>query len=179
MTQTQRPVFERISGGGERTNWPGFLSAKLEESLQAIETSFMDEVTDTGELRWQPYDVMYSDDGAYWALFADHSAGDVPDFQAWRALPGEESFGWVPFSHSGVVRMPATSHRDGYQVRQMVAESGERWNIVYARGGVFRQLLDRDGEVCDVAVVRRRPSVELGREALAEVVSLYPEPSIA
>ncbi|MDO4781355.1 MAG: hypothetical protein Q4A34_03145 [Candidatus Saccharibacteria bacterium] len=177
MTQTHRPTLECIAGGGEVTHQPSFLSASLERSLCSIEKGFMHEQAADGALRWKAYDVMYDRAGASWALYADRA--NEASFQVWRALPGESEFGWVPLIQDDMLQMPATRDHDGYQVRQMMAESGEQWNIVYASKGVFWQLIDHRGEPCELTMVRRRPTVVLGREAMAEVISLYSEPSIA
>lgn len=168
MTQTHRPRFECIPGGGEVTNQPSFLSKSLEQSLRSIEGGFMHEQTADGTPRWEAYGIVRDHDGALWALYADRANKGF--FQVWRALPGEYEFGWVPVVHGGVMRMPPAGNHDGYQVCQMTLEGGEQWNIVRTDKGVFQQLIDPRGEPSELVTVHRRPTVVLGDKAVAGAV---------
>lgn len=176
MTQTEKPTFEVIRGNGEKTATPSFLSKELDYSLRQVEHGFAGEVADDSEPRWSLHDnAVYRDDtGTHWALFPDRLA-DGKVMQVWRALPGEDEFGWAGMCRADVLLLSSIRSQSAQESRSIYMTDGEQW---YQMGSVVQQVKS-SGETAELAVVRRRPTAHLGREALAEVVSLYPEPSIA
>lgn len=176
MTQTKKPTFEVIRGNGEKTATPSFLPSELDQSLDELWRGFGGEITADGEPRWSLYNgAVYCDvTGAHWALFPDQLA-DGKVMQAWRALPGEDEFGWAGMCRADVFRLPSMSGQPERESQGIYLPDGERW---YAMGSVVQQVRP-DGETAILTAVGRRPTAVLGRGALAEVVSLCPEPSIA